>query len=80
MALGEEAGGVRRFWGGLGLPGLIDVHTHFMPERAHLTCTSSTPWNGWDSDRTGCGPYATTTRRPCSACSTVKPTGTRCGL
>ncbi|MGV9573737.1 amidohydrolase family protein [Streptomyces nigra] len=24
---------VRRFWEGLGLPGLIDVHTHFMPER-----------------------------------------------
>ncbi|MER5542698.1 amidohydrolase family protein [Streptomyces sp. NPDC002589] len=33
VALGEEAGEVRRFWGGLGLPGLIDVHTHFMPER-----------------------------------------------
>jgi uncharacterized protein len=29
----EEAGEVRRFWGRLGLPGLIDVHTHFMPER-----------------------------------------------
>ncbi|MER6468850.1 amidohydrolase family protein [Streptomyces collinus] len=29
----EEAGEVRRFWHGLGLPGLIDVHTHFMPER-----------------------------------------------
>ncbi|MFH8487666.1 amidohydrolase family protein [Streptomyces longisporoflavus] len=29
----EEAGEVRRFWTGLGLPGLIDVHTHFMPER-----------------------------------------------
>ena len=29
----EEAGAVRRFWGRLGLPGLIDVHTHFMPER-----------------------------------------------
>jgi predicted TIM-barrel fold metal-dependent hydrolase len=28
-----EADEVRRFWGGLGLPGLIDVHTHFMPER-----------------------------------------------
>ncbi|MBA2807665.1 amidohydrolase [Streptomyces sp. KM273126] len=33
MVLGEEAGDVRRFWGRLGLPGLIDVHTHFMPER-----------------------------------------------
>ncbi|WAZ26294.1 amidohydrolase [Streptomyces cinnabarinus] len=29
---GEEADDVRRFWRGLGLPGLIDVHTHFMPE------------------------------------------------
>lgn len=29
----QEAGEVRRFWGRLGLPGLIDVHTHFMPER-----------------------------------------------
>ncbi|MFF3339182.1 amidohydrolase family protein [Streptomyces flavidovirens] len=28
----REAAGVRRFWGRLGLPGLIDVHTHFMPE------------------------------------------------
>jgi hypothetical protein len=31
-AVGEEASGVRRFWTKLGLPGLIDVHTHFMPE------------------------------------------------
>ncbi|AZP15329.1 amidohydrolase [Streptomyces aquilus] len=28
-----EAAEVRRFWEGLGLPGLVDVHTHFMPER-----------------------------------------------
>ncbi|MFJ2734101.1 MULTISPECIES: amidohydrolase family protein [unclassified Streptomyces] len=27
------SGEVRRFWRRLGLPGLIDVHTHFMPER-----------------------------------------------
>ncbi|WP_217206976.1 amidohydrolase family protein [Streptomyces sp. AC550_RSS872] len=27
------SGEVRRFWGQLGLPGLVDVHTHFMPER-----------------------------------------------
>ncbi|HEX5566412.1 MAG TPA: amidohydrolase family protein, partial [Streptomyces sp.] len=33
QAASEEAGEVRRFWTGLGLPGLIDVHTHFMPER-----------------------------------------------
>ncbi|WP_069772338.1 amidohydrolase family protein [Streptomyces sp. LUP30] len=30
---GEEAVEVRRFWSRLGLPGLVDVHTHFMPER-----------------------------------------------
>lgn len=29
----EEAAEIRRFWGALGLPGLVDVHTHFMPER-----------------------------------------------
>ncbi len=29
----DEAAGVRRFWQDLGLPGLVDVHTHFMPER-----------------------------------------------
>ncbi|MER6491688.1 MULTISPECIES: amidohydrolase family protein [Streptomyces] len=29
----EEACEVRRFWERLGLPGLVDVHTHFMPER-----------------------------------------------
>jgi hypothetical protein len=28
-----EAGQVQAFWQQLGLPGLIDVHTHFMPER-----------------------------------------------
>lgn len=28
-----EAESVVAFWAGLGLPGLIDVHTHFMPER-----------------------------------------------
>ncbi|MGW4790650.1 amidohydrolase family protein [Streptomyces sp. NPDC004230] len=29
----EEVREVRRFWRRLGLPGLVDVHTHFMPER-----------------------------------------------
>lgn len=29
----EEVAGVRTFWRRLGLPGLVDVHTHFMPER-----------------------------------------------
>ncbi|MGF1429809.1 amidohydrolase family protein [Kitasatospora sp. LaBMicrA B282] len=31
-ATAAEAAQVRAFWQGLGLPGLIDVHTHFMPE------------------------------------------------
>lgn len=30
---GDEAVAVRRFWERLGVPGLVDVHTHFMPER-----------------------------------------------
>ncbi|MFF8729320.1 amidohydrolase family protein [Streptomyces sp. NPDC015171] len=29
----SESAEVRRFWQRLGLPGLVDVHTHFMPER-----------------------------------------------
>lgn len=29
----DETAGVRHFWQELGLPGLVDVHTHFMPER-----------------------------------------------
>ncbi|NGO09486.1 amidohydrolase [Streptomyces sp. HC44] len=29
----QESAEVRQFWERLGLPGLIDVHTHFMPER-----------------------------------------------
>ncbi|MGW1890420.1 amidohydrolase family protein [Streptomyces sp. NPDC002004] len=29
----EGSGAVRAFWQRLGLPGLVDVHTHFMPER-----------------------------------------------
>jgi cytosine/adenosine deaminase-related metal-dependent hydrolase len=32
-AADAEAAGVVAFWSGLGLPGLVDVHTHFMPER-----------------------------------------------
>ncbi|MEU6809620.1 amidohydrolase family protein [Streptomyces sp. NPDC046831] len=30
---GAEPAEVRRFWRRLGVPGLVDVHTHFMPER-----------------------------------------------
>ncbi|MFI1394629.1 amidohydrolase family protein [Streptomyces sp. NPDC020681] len=29
----QEAEDVREFWGRLGLPGLVDVHSHFMPEQ-----------------------------------------------
>ncbi|MGA8546755.1 MAG: amidohydrolase family protein, partial [Mycobacterium sp.] len=32
MADEDEAAEVRQFWSGLGLPGVIDVHTHFMPK------------------------------------------------
>ncbi|MFF8292765.1 amidohydrolase family protein [Streptomyces sp. NPDC016309] len=33
MSGDDEAPRVRAFWERLGLPGLVDVHTHFMPER-----------------------------------------------
>jgi hypothetical protein len=33
MTTDAETIEIRGFWGGLDLPGLIDVHTHFMPER-----------------------------------------------
>src|SRR5215467_6718260 len=33
MTKTAEVREVRRFWERLGLPGLVDVHTHFMPER-----------------------------------------------
>src|SRR5580698_7843359 len=29
----DEAAEVRQIWAALGLPGVIDVHTHFMPKR-----------------------------------------------
>ena len=29
----SEAAGVRDWWGRLGLPGLVDIHTHFLPPR-----------------------------------------------
>jgi predicted TIM-barrel fold metal-dependent hydrolase len=32
MADDDEAAGVRRVWSALGLPGVFDVHTHFMPK------------------------------------------------
>lgn len=32
MTRKDEAAAVRRVWSGLGLPGIIDVHTHFMPK------------------------------------------------
>ncbi|MFD4511271.1 amidohydrolase family protein [Streptomyces sp. NPDC058457] len=41
----EEAGEIHRFRERLGLPGLIDVHTHFMPERVlHKV------WNYFDTN------------------------------
>nr|BFE78688.1 amidohydrolase family protein [Planobispora longispora] len=39
-----ESEQVASFWKGLGLPGLIDVHTHFMPERVLAKV-----WNYFDS-------------------------------
>ena len=40
----RDAAAVTAFWRELGLPGLVDVHTHFMPDRVmHKVGTTSTP-------------------------------------
>ncbi|RAU91400.1 amidohydrolase family protein [Mycolicibacter senuensis] len=40
----NEAAAVQRLWSGLGLPGIIDVHTHFMPKPV-----MDKVWNYFDS-------------------------------
>ncbi|MEZ0364213.1 amidohydrolase family protein [Mycobacterium sp. pUA109] len=40
-----EADGVRRIWSQLGLPGIVDVHTHFMPKSV-----MDKVWNYFDSN------------------------------
>lgn len=40
----DEAAAVRQMWSGLGLPGIIDVHTHFMPKPV-----LDKVWNYFDS-------------------------------
>jgi predicted TIM-barrel fold metal-dependent hydrolase len=40
----DEAAAVRQIWSGLGLPGIIDVHTHFMPKSV-----MDKVWNYFDS-------------------------------
>jgi predicted TIM-barrel fold metal-dependent hydrolase len=44
MADGDEAAEVRQIWSALGLPGVIDVHTHFMPK-----AVMDKVWNYFDS-------------------------------
>jgi cytosine/adenosine deaminase-related metal-dependent hydrolase len=44
MADEDEAESVRRIWSTLGLPGVIDVHTHFMPKSL-----MDKVWNYFDS-------------------------------
>jgi cytosine/adenosine deaminase-related metal-dependent hydrolase len=40
----DEAAAVRQIWSSLGLPGIIDVHTHFMPKPV-----MDKVWNYFDS-------------------------------
>ncbi len=40
----DEAAAVRQIWSGLGLPGIVDVHTHFMPKPV-----LDKVWNYFDS-------------------------------
>jgi uncharacterized protein len=46
-----EAVAVTAFWRALGLPGLIDVHTHFMPSNVLVKV-----WAFFEADRGGSGP------------------------
>jgi uncharacterized protein len=47
----EQAPEVVAFWRGLGLPGLIDIHTHFMPPNVFAKV-----WAYFDSGSSGSGP------------------------
>jgi predicted TIM-barrel fold metal-dependent hydrolase len=42
---GDEADAVRQIWSELGLPGIVDVHTHFMPKQV-----MDKVWNYFDSN------------------------------
>lgn len=44
MTHADEAASVRQLWASLGLPGIIDVHTHFMPKSV-----MDKVWNYFDS-------------------------------
>lgn len=44
MTHADEVAAVRQVWSGLGLPGIIDVHTHFMPKSV-----LDKVWNYFDS-------------------------------
>jgi hypothetical protein len=55
-----EAAAVTAFWQGLGLPGLVDVHTHFMPDNVLVKV-----WDFFDSGRAEVGqPWPIVYRRP----------------
>ncbi|HEY3735744.1 MAG TPA: amidohydrolase family protein [Streptosporangiaceae bacterium] len=59
-AVAAEAEAVTRFWRDLGLPGLVDVHTHFMPSNV-LTKV----WAFFDSGHAAAGkPWPIIYRRP----------------
>jgi hypothetical protein len=55
----EETAAVRAFWTGLGLPGLIDIHTHFMPDNVLAKV-----WAFFDEGREAGRPWPIFYRRP----------------
>jgi len=54
-----EAGDIAAFWRALGLPGLIDVHTHFMPPNVLAKV-----WDFFDGGREGGRPWPIAYRLP----------------
>ena len=60
VADAAEAAAVTAFWQRLGLPGLVDVHTHFMPDNVLVKV-----WDFFDSGRAAVGqPWPIVYRRP----------------
>jgi uncharacterized protein len=49
-AASPEAAAIRAFWKDLGLPGLVDIHTHFMPPNVLAKV-----WAFFEQDRAGVG-------------------------
>ena len=65
----DEVAQVRAFWQGLGLPGLFDVHVHFLPENVQRRSTRSSTTPARRSAASGRSATAAATRSGSSSCA-----------